>query len=332
MTAEDVARPDAAVVDEDAVARRKEARKQLDAPKGPTTWLVVPEEVVVAGVDYPADPADPFYDERVHLPLDEGMIEDIDQNGVKQPVTVVKDGELPKVDDGRRRVLHARAANVRRAARGEPPLRIKIFLEKGDAKQIFLTARRSNAYRVDDGVLQRARNAERAITRFGATVEEVAKAENTTPKSVKDWLAVLELGTDARTAIEAGQISPAAALKLLRDIPRKDQGKVLAEEVARTGGRVTVRDAEAGAKNAKRDRTPTLPEGDGEQPERAASAPTRGKLRKLLLGLEQGKGKDLGEKDDPGRKVFVGALRWFLGDATARVVPGLSATLRELGL
>lgn len=332
MMAKDLANPTAAVVDTGAVERRKASRKQLDADKGKTTWLMYPEDICIAGVDYPADPGDPFYDGRVLLPLDPGMIDDIDQNGVKQPITVVNDGEVPKVDDGRRRTLHARAANLRRVERGEPKLRVNVFLEKGDAKHVFLTARRSNAYRVDDDVMAKAENANRAITRFGSTVEEVAAAENVSPKTVKEWLAVLELSVDARQAIAGGQISPSGALTLLRDVPRKEQGKVLADAIAAGGGKVNVREAEAGAKNARKDRTPPLPAGGGaEASAPAEAAPTKGVLKKLVRAHEKGELKlfdgDAGQQD-----AFVKAIRFVLGDLNKSGVKGLTAGLRALGV
>jgi hypothetical protein len=116
----DMAEPSANVVSAERLELRKAKRVQLDAPKGPTTWLVFPEEICVAGVDYPADDKDPFFDERSLLALDPGLIDDIDVNGVRQPVTVVKDGDVAKAKDGRRRVLHARAANRRLESGGDP--------------------------------------------------------------------------------------------------------------------------------------------------------------------------------------------------------------------
>lgn len=328
MTGADFASPLAATVDDKAVERRKKNKSALDAPKGPTTWLVAPELVCVAGVDYAADPADPFYDDRVALPLDLGMVTDIDLHGVKVPVTVVKDGEVAKVTDGRRRVLHARAANVRRVERGEPPLRIKVFMDEGDAKQVFLTARRSNAFRVDDGVLQRARNAQRALERFGATMDEVAQAENVNTKAVAEWLRVLELCVDAHQAIEAGHVGVRAALLLLSDIPRNDQAKVLAEELAKHGGKIVQRTAKAGAANAKAKARGTSTD---EEPA-AEAAPTKSMVRKLLLAKEAGTMKPLFDEDDARMDGFVLGLRWMLGDVTTRGIKGLRPALRDLGL
>lgn len=330
----DMAVPGANVVSAERMEVRKAKRTQLDAAKGPATWLVLPEEICVAGVDYPADPADPFFDERSLLALDPGLIDDIDINGVRQPVTVVKDGDVAKAKDGRRRVLHARAANKRRVERGEPALRIMAFLDSGDAQQIFLGARRANAYRVDDGILQKARNAQRAIQNFGATIESVAGAENTTPRNVKDWLAILELGVDARQAIETGQISPSGALKLLKDVPRKDQARVLGEQLAAAGGkRITTGAAEAGAKNERTKRS--TPEGEAPTPEKEASpAPPKRTAKKLLLGYEQGKAFLFDEKEGEQllTDAFMLGVRWMMGDASARAVKGLSPALRKLGV
>lgn len=340
MTAADLAQPGAAQVNEAAVESRKAKRTQLDAPKGTATWSVLPEEVCVAGVDYPADLSDPFYDERVNLPLDLGMIDDIDENGVKQPVTLVKDGEVAKVTDGRRRVLHARAANKRREGRGEPALRILAFLDKGDAEQVFLTSRRSNAYAVVDGTMQRARNAERALTRFGSTPEKVAKAENVKVRVVKEWIAILQLCPESHKAIEQGLIAPRSALELLADVPRKDQAKTLAGELEKAGGKKITREAaEVAAKTRKTERTPALPAdtGEGSKPKSEPSiAPKVKVLRKLMLAasMEDNKVKLFGEtgKNTPRTDAFMLAIRWVRGDITTKGVTGLTAVMRELGL
>lgn len=341
MTAADLAQPHTAVPDEQRTARRKEKRTQLDAPKGTATWSVSPDDdICVAGVDYPADPSDPFYDERVNLPLDPGLIADIDENGVKQPITVVKDGEVAKVTDGRRRVLHARAANKLRAARGEQPLRMLAFLDSGDAEQVFLTSRRSNAYAVKDGTMQMARNAERALTRFGSTIEKVAKAENVKPRVVKEWIAVLQLCPEAHKAIEQGLIGHRSALELLQDVARKDQAKTLAGELEKAGGKKITREAaEVASKTRKATNSPALPadSGEGGKPKSEPSIAPKGKvLRKLILAASMEGSKVLlfGEtaKNCPKTDAFVLAVRWVRGDITTKGVTGMTGVLRELGL
>lgn len=334
----ELACPKAAEVDPEAVARRKEKRTQLDAPKATTPWLVFPEEVAVAGVDYPADPADPFYDERVNLPLDPRLVADIDAKGVVEVINVVKDGEVPKVENGRRRVLHARAANRLRKQRGEPPLRVKIILQNGDPKEIFLRARRSNAFRVDDGILQRARNAQRAMERFGATEAEVASAEGVNSKTVREWVALLGLSVDALQAVEAGRISPTAALVLLEKVPRREQGKVLAAELEKAGGRVTVRAAEAGKKNqgaaaeAAKPELPAKEEREQKEKPEAAPAPTRRSARLLLRGYDSQQVHMEIKDSEAVTEGFMWGVRWMLGDVSPRDVKGLTKALRDAGV
>lgn len=335
----ELACPAAAVVNPEAVERRKAKRTQLDAPKATTPWLVYPEEIAVAGVDYPANPADPFYDERVNLPLDLRMVADIDANGVIEVINVVKDGEVPKVENGRRRTLHARAANRLRKERGDAPLRVKIILQNGDPKDIFLRARRSNAFRVDDSILQKARNAKRAMESFGATEAEVAAAEGAHPKTVREWVALLALAPEAIQAIEAGQIAPSAALTLLEKVPRKEQGKVLSAELTKAGGeRITTRDAEAGRKNYEagaRAAKPELPApaGKGEEspaPE-AEARPTRSALRRLLKAYDGNEVHMEIKGSEAMTEGFMTAVRWFLGDASRKSIKGLTDALRASG-
>lgn len=335
----ELACPGAAVVNPEAVARRKEKRTQLDAPKATTPWLVYPEEIAVAGVDYPADTADPFYDERVNLPLDPRMVADIDANGVIEVINVVKDGEVPKVENGRRRTLHARAANRLRKERGDAPLRVKIILQNGDPKDIFLRARRSNAFRVDDSILQKARNAKRAMEKFGATEAEVAAAEGAHPKTVREWVALLALAPEAIQAIEAGQIAPSVALTLFEKVPRKEQGKVLSAELTKAGGeRITTRDAEAGRKNYEagaKATKPELPEPAGKGAEspapEAEARPTRTVLRRLLKAYDGDEVHMEIMDSEAITEGFMVAVRWFLGDTSRKSTKGLTDALRDSG-
>lgn len=345
----ELACPDAAVADPADVEARKAKRVQLNAPKVSSPWLVLPEEIAIAGVDYPADPADPFYDERSLLPLDPAMVADIDANGVIEIITCVKDGEVPKVKAGHRRTMHARAANLLRKRRGDPPLRVRIILDGGDPKSIFLSSRRSNAFRADDGVLQKARNAKRAIEHFGATEKEVAASEGAHIKTVREWLAILNLSADALQAIEAGQISPSGALMLLEKVPRKDQPKVLAEELAKAGGHITTRAAEAGRKNlnaAAASASPPLPASKPAAKESAPkekepapptsgdaeAAPTRTTTRQLLKAYDSGDVHMEIMDSEAITEGFMLGVRWSRGDVSRKSVKGLSKALRGAGV
>ncbi|MDP1177692.1 ParB/Srx family N-terminal domain-containing protein, partial [Klebsiella pneumoniae] len=61
------------------------------------------------------DKTHPLYDERIHLPIREAMVLNIRDQGVLEPIIVVKDPEtgLTCVVDGRQRVRQTLEANKR---------------------------------------------------------------------------------------------------------------------------------------------------------------------------------------------------------------------------
>ncbi|HBR4392930.1 TPA: hypothetical protein L9V35_004556 [Klebsiella pneumoniae] len=67
------------------------------------------------------DKTHPLYDERVHLPIDEGMVLNIKELGVLEPIIVWKDPEtgLTCVVVGRQRVKHTLEAKPRLKTRKE---------------------------------------------------------------------------------------------------------------------------------------------------------------------------------------------------------------------
>lgn len=70
------------------------------------------------------DKTHPLYDERAHLPIDEGMVLNIAELGVLEPIIVWKDPEtgLTCVVVGRQRVKHTTEANKLRLKEGKDPL------------------------------------------------------------------------------------------------------------------------------------------------------------------------------------------------------------------
>lgn len=70
------------------------------------------------------DKTHPLYDEWVHLPIEEGMVLNIAELGVLEPIIVWKDPEtgLTCVVVGRQRVKHTTEANKLRLKEGKDPL------------------------------------------------------------------------------------------------------------------------------------------------------------------------------------------------------------------
>lgn len=356
-----------------APKKRKGGGQALDEPRGPAMFLMYPEDIRVVGGgrpgDPPADPTHPMFDERAvkcaqrSAPLwSNDMVLDIAENGVRVPVTVAKDErnhDEPTANAGRRRVLHATEANKIRVARGQERLRVKVIVEKGDAKTLFLMARRENAHRVQDDVLQRARNAQRAIEQFGALAPEVAASEGVNQKTVKEWLKLLELAPEAQEAIDLGKIAPTAALELLKDVPRKEQGAKLKEALAK--GDVSVEASRAKAKGDKKKREAEASGANPDDVDTGEKPPAKGTLRRLLVHVSEAQerreelpllkddsaaeevlkeiAKAKGDKgliahalQQYGITVLSQTCEWVLGDRSRKKVKGLSTTLRDAGV
>lgn len=322
----------------------KVEKTALIAPRGRSTFLMYPEDLHVVGVDDDVrDPADPFFDERAMRAaqgiapfFDPLMISDIDANGVVSPVKVTKDGDRVKVNAGRRRTLHARKANELRVKRGDPRLRIEVMLEKGSERDLFLSSRRENVFRVQDDPSLEAGNMARAL-KFGASEDEVASTFGTTTKTLRERLKLLELSVDVRQAIAVGGISPTAALVAMRDVPRGEQGKRLKELLA--SGNATVAALTAESKRTRKEKSgngDAAPKADDGDKGSGIKPPGKRAMSKLLLAIENAEVKlapddatKYGDGYRDGAKVL---LRWVLGDVGPKGVTGLVKALRDAGV
>src|SRR3989337_1776752 len=101
------------------------SKSAIDAPRA-NLFLVDPDDLVVIGLDTNAKSLNDHYlfDATVREPIDETLVASIMTHGIIQPITVQKDGDKILVVAGRRRVRHAREANVRLKKAGAPPVSV----------------------------------------------------------------------------------------------------------------------------------------------------------------------------------------------------------------
>lgn len=218
------------------------AKTAFDAPRF-SGFVFDPDELTIIGLDTKDGPEHPLYDERINLPLDEGMVLSIMAIGVREPVAIARDdsGE-PVVVDGRRRVLHAREANDRLKKQGEPLVKVRAVSESGSDEYLSHVSVALNEIRVQDDVLVKAAKAGRMIAR-GHTDHDVAIAFGVTPQAVKAWLKLEELPAPVKKAVNEGVLSANAASKL-HGLPREEALAKLEElkgEHASTGKKATAR-------------------------------------------------------------------------------------------
>lgn len=222
-------------------------------------FMVDPFKLLIVGIDF-GGPGDVGYDERVKAPLDETMVESILQDGVQQIVKARNDGERMVVVDGRRRVMHARAANLRLqkanpGIKAEDLIRVKTELVRGDELTLFGVQEIANAYHMQDPPLVQARKIQAMLDK-GADEKRVCLKFGITKAVLEDRLKMLKLAPDAITAVEKGEVTNNAALAL-SEVSMAEQVKILAEArdaavaEGRAAGKLSTTTIQAASRAAK---------------------------------------------------------------------------------
>lgn len=286
------------------------AGTQLLEGRRETMFRVDPETVTIIGLDTKDGPEHPLWDERINLPLDEAMVRNIMELGVREPVVLVVQGKgddrIAAVVDGRRRIMHCREANRRLAKRGEPKLDCPVIAEKGmsEEEQVILSAS-LNDIRLDDPVMVKAAKAARMKQR-GIPYGKIATAFGVDTQTVALWVNINGLTDTVKKAINNGSIKPTAAGQLAGLAPEK-QREALTELLADAakGEKPTVDRARSKAKTKR---------GNGAPP--PAEVPQRRVLRRVVE-----KGGEVLSKD------FLDGVRFAIGELNPKTVKGLTALM-----
>lgn len=290
---------------------------QLIEGKRDNLYLVDPDDVTIIGIDTNDGPEHYLYDERVKLPLDEAMVLNVMALGVREPVSVTVDGKGDKkrilVVDGRRRVMHARAANKRLKKDGEPLVMLPVWPGKGlDEEKTMAIAVSLNEIRVQDPVMIKAAKAARMKARNHSNAD-IARAFGMDEQTIWTWLRIETLSPAVKRAINGGipgvVVTPTAAAKLA-DLPKDEQESALKQliEEARAEGSQTVTVGKAGAV-ARAKRT-----GD-----EVKLTPSRRTLRYVT---EHGKEHKLSDE-------FLAGIRFAIGELNPKTISGLVSLMRE---
>lgn len=314
---------------ENATAEAPEApKKEINVEKNEKTptvgranmLLIAPEDLVIVGLDTSDGPEHPLYDERIKLPIDKFMVQNVKTFGVKEPILAWKQGSKYLVAAGRQRTRWGREANKLLSAGGEAPLKVRVILEKGDEKEIIGISVLENEVRKDDDMLAKARKAQKLLNR-GYSTKEAAGVFGVSVPSFNIWLKVLELHPDVQKAVDEKKITASAALQL-RELPQEKQPEalkeVLDEHASRNGGeeessedeeKPTIRKKVTAKDVAKK----AAAKGAGEKTldvAQAGAAPKRAQLRRAL--------KILIEKKGQYARVAGAILAWAIGDVDRR--------------
>lgn len=182
--------------------------------------MLAPEDLMI--ID---DPGHPRYDPRVKLDVDPDLVASINQLGIIQPVTVTKgeDGRAWVVS-GRRRVIAAREVNRHRNG---IKVQVPCVVRVGEDMDLLAASIAENELRLNDPPLEKARKAARLLNQ-GYTEEQTAVTFGVSVTALKGWLDLLSAPAAVRSAVDAGQISAAAA-KQIAKLPAGEQETKLAE-------------------------------------------------------------------------------------------------------
>jgi ParB family chromosome partitioning protein len=262
----------------------------------------VEEHLWVADIDSLEGEKHSLFDDRVFLPLAESHVKAAMKNGILQNVIVRKNGELFEVVDGRRRTLNAREANKRLGEAGEPLIRLRVTIQRGDEKGAMTTMITANELRTPDEVFNKAKKANRLMER-GADKEEIAEAFDVTVTTINNWLKLLEMDDKVQKACRSGQVNISEAIKWSKD-DHEQQKKNLTAHVEATKKRAA--DPYKGKPNKN---------GAAPKPTRA-KAPGKAKIRALIEAMPTSKTKD--------------ALMWAVGDLSTRKAKETVKELKEI--
>ncbi|MDK8024484.1 ParB/RepB/Spo0J family partition protein [Klebsiella michiganensis] len=210
------------------------AKNSIDAygASGKTNVLMFePENLHIV-----TDKAHPLYDERVNLPIDEGMVLNIKELGVLEPIIVWKDPEkgLTCVVVGRQRVKHTLEANKLLLKEGKTPLLVPGVVKRGSANQMAKYMVSENEIRRPDTPLGRAKKMSDALDR-GHDEDDLAVLFGCSVQTVRATLSLLDATQAVREAVESGTITVTQARQLGALPPEDQRAKVAEIELATAG-------------------------------------------------------------------------------------------------
>jgi len=223
--------------------------KRFDNVRRANLFWTDPKNLRIVGVD--EDVSGPDYKDHDLQPkdptrykhLDQIMVASMKAHGVKAPVIArkIKNTDLYMVCEGRRRVLHARAADVE----------VPFIAEVGDTLDALETTVLGNSFRVEDSLLSKAQMAGQLLAR-GRDVAQVAVLFGVAPNTVRTWKSLLQADPKVQKAVHAGTLSESAAATIAA-LPGDKQVEALTsalEAAQDDGGKVTHQRARAAANTA----------------------------------------------------------------------------------
>ena len=288
---------------------------QKQALEGSRTnvFLVDPKTVTIV-----RDPKHPLYDERIHLPIEEGLVLNIMEFGVKDPVRVSKDGAEVLVVDGRRRTAHLIEANKRLKKAGLEEHKLPVMVDRGDMSRLVGIMISLNENRKNDIILAKADKVVRYLD-MGRTEQDAAVCFGVEVSTIKNWVALASLDVEVKKAVSTGKLSPTAAWQLAT-LSRDEQRAALQGliEAAADGKAPTVEETTEEVRTRRKAKA----NGGTEPAAERVVRPGKSLIKKVVVLAK-------GDAENPlGEASALDVLRWVIGDLPAERIKGLKALIK----
>jgi ParB family chromosome partitioning protein len=193
------------------------------------------------------DPKHPLYDKRVHLPVDEGLVESIIAQGILENIRIRKNPDNPEdieVVFGRQRVKACLEANKRLKKSGGVLINMPCMVSRSDAATLFGFTIAENVHRQEETPLGKAEKAQRLLD-LGKSEEYAAMTLGVKVPTLRSLLRLLEAPSVVKKAVESGAISTDTAYKLGKHAPEEQKARL--EKILREAPR----EVKKGGKKAK---------------------------------------------------------------------------------
>jgi ParB family chromosome partitioning protein len=152
------------------------------------------------------------------------LAQSIREQGIVQPIVVVRRGDKFEIVAGERRWRAAHLAGLERV-----PITVR---EKSSDRDLLEAALVENLQREDLNALEAAEAYERLKSEFQLTQEKIAERVGKDRATVANSLRILKLPSDIRDRIRSGELSAGHA-KALASLPSADAQERLADEIVR---------------------------------------------------------------------------------------------------
>jgi ParB family chromosome partitioning protein len=190
-----------------------------------------PNEIVIVGIDEEENEHNRYaFCPRVDEPIEEEFLASIRDDGVRDPVSVARDGNRVILLAGRRRVRAARLIWQEQAKAGmkvASRITVRVIIRKGQPADLFRINVEENAQRKDLTAPQRAQLMLHAMRMHGDDKAKVATLFRCSSRTVENTLAILDCSPKVQKAIAAGM--PATVAREFAGMSRAEQEAKLDE-------------------------------------------------------------------------------------------------------